>query len=69
MKMCKVLLQVVAFWVFTGTNDFVLFLHSGIISRDINLFKKHFYYYITAIPGVTVQHMGLIAVENLALNP
>lgn len=30
-------------------------LHSGIIGRDIRLFKKHFYSYISVIPGVTGQ--------------
>lgn len=51
-----------------GTDHFVLILHSGIISRDISLFKKHFYSYISVIPGVTVKHMVLIEVESLALN-
>ncbi|XP_045920346.1 ATP-binding cassette sub-family D member 3a [Micropterus dolomieu] len=32
-------------------------IESGIISRDISLFKKHFYSYISVIPGVTVQHL------------
>lgn len=48
------------------TDDFVLILHSGIIGRDINLFKKHFYSYISVIPGVTVHHMVLAEVENQA---
>uniref|UniRef100_A0A8C8GN09 Uncharacterized protein n=1 Tax=Oncorhynchus tshawytscha TaxID=74940 RepID=A0A8C8GN09_ONCTS len=29
-------------------------IESGIISRDVNLFKKHFYYYIAAIPGISL---------------
>ncbi|XP_026148221.1 ATP-binding cassette sub-family D member 3a isoform X2 [Mastacembelus armatus] len=29
-------------------------IESGIISRDINLFKKHFYSYISVIPGIAL---------------
>lgn len=54
----------IAVWSFAGTDDFVLILHSGLISRDISLFKKHFYSYISVIPGVTVQNMVLIEVKN-----
>lgn len=50
---------------FAGTDDFVLTLHSGIISRDISLFKKHFYSYISVIPGVTVHYMVLIEMKQL----
>ena len=32
----------------------LLIFHSGIISRDINLFKKHFFSYVAVIPGVIV---------------
>lgn len=46
----------------------VLILHSGIISRDISLFKRHFYSYILVIPGVTVQHVFLIDTGNQALS-
>lgn len=46
----------------------VLILHSGIISRDISLFKRHFYSYILVIPGVTVQHIFLIDMGNQAFS-
>ncbi|GAA6099580.1 ATP-binding cassette sub-family D member 3a isoform X2 [Tachysurus ichikawai] len=32
-------------------------IESGIISRDMTLFKRHFYSYITVIPGVMVHHV------------
>lgn len=44
-----------------------LILHSGIISRDINLFKTHFYSYISVIPGVILQYMVLLEVLDKLL--